>query len=422
MLQVLYKLKTAKVFDRNRSKEDKGSTEVADEDPFAIQIMAWCPESRMLCVAGVSANVIIYRFSKLEVTTEVVQLLEVRMQYELNETESPDGGGGEQTSAHPTPGASPQTSGPPSHPSTSSNNSDGGNIPCLKVRSTPLKQSPGYQVDLVVQSVWVSGEPPQQITSLALNSSYGLVVFGNSNGLAVVDYIQKMVVLNLGTVELYGSNDPYQRQPRSPRKTRQPSGGLCDINEYSATSEDRCKSPTSDHRDNSFSRSRSSSVTSIDKEAREAINSFYFCETFARKGDCSLTPCLYVGTSLGTVLVLALTLPSAGEQRQLQPVIISPTGILVRLKGSIMRMSFLGSAGSLLPSAFEPCSQELNESQFAVVCSEKQAKVLSLPSQTCIYKHSITETSFILRADVVQMNQGVCVACFCANGHIMTLR
>lgn len=74
MLQVLYKLKTAKVFDRNRSREDKGTNEVSDEDPFAIQIMAWCPESRMLCVAGVSANVIIYRFSKLEVTTEVVQV------------------------------------------------------------------------------------------------------------------------------------------------------------------------------------------------------------------------------------------------------------------------------------------------------------------------------------------------------------
>lgn len=74
MLQVLYKLKTAKVFDRNRSKEDKGSMEVSDEDPFAIQIMAWCPESRMLCVAGVSANILIYRFSKLEVMTEVVQV------------------------------------------------------------------------------------------------------------------------------------------------------------------------------------------------------------------------------------------------------------------------------------------------------------------------------------------------------------
>lgn len=81
-----------------------------------------------------------------------------------------------------------------------------------------------------------------------------------------------------------------------------------------------------DHRDTSFSRSRSSSVTSIDKEAREAISCFHFSDTYARKADCALTPCLYVGTSLGTVLALAIVLPPAGEQRQLQPVIVSPTG------------------------------------------------------------------------------------------------
>nr|XP_023855929.1 syntaxin-binding protein 5-like isoform X4 [Salvelinus alpinus] len=485
MLQVLYKLKTAKVFEKSRNnKEDKQNTEIVDEDPFAIQIMAWCPESRMLCVAGVSANLIIYRFSKQEITTEVVQLLEVRLQYEVNDMESPPEGGGGGDRDLPTPGTaspSPQTTGPPTHPSTSSNSSDGvrDNVPCLKVRSTPLKQSSGYQVELVVQLVWVSGEPPQQITSLALNSSYGLIVFGNSNGLAVVDYLQKTVLLNLGTVELYGSNDPYQRQARSPRKTRQPAGGLCDINEGSA-SEDRCKSPTSakmsrklslptelkpdlvllsvcpprganplDHRDNSFSRSRSSSVTSIDKEAREAITSFHFCETFARKGDSAITPCLYVGTSLGTVLAVALNLPPAGEQRLLQPVIVLPSGTLARLKGSILRMAFLDNTGTFLPPAFETwyepnaagadseerdkarkrrpvsvspsTSQELQESQYAVVCSEKQAKVIALPSQNCIFKHSITETSFVLRADVVQMNIGNCVACFCANGHIMTL-
>lgn len=51
------------------------------------------------------------------------------------------------------------------------------------------------------------------------------VVFGNSNGLAVVDYLQKTLLLNMGTSELYSPSDPYQRQPRSPRKTRQPSGG-----------------------------------------------------------------------------------------------------------------------------------------------------------------------------------------------------
>jgi len=74
MLQVLYKLKTAKVFEKARCKEEKPSSEIVDEDPFAIQLMSWCPESRMLCVAGVSAHVIIYRFSKQEITTEVVQV------------------------------------------------------------------------------------------------------------------------------------------------------------------------------------------------------------------------------------------------------------------------------------------------------------------------------------------------------------
>ncbi|TRY98161.1 hypothetical protein DNTS_008608 [Danionella cerebrum] len=495
MLQVLYKLKTAKVFEKARCKEEKPNSDGVDEDPFAIQLISWCPESRMLCVAGVSAHIIIYRFSKQEITTEVVQLLEVRLQQEINDLESPDAGG-DQTPAPPTPGTSPspQTAVPQTHTSSSSHNSSDGmreNIPCLKVRSSPLKQCPGYQVELVVQLVWVSGEPPQPISSLAINSSYGLVVFGNGNGLAVVDYLQKTVLLNLGTVELYGSNDPYQRQPRSPRKSRQPSGGLCDINEGSATSEDRCKSPTSakmsrklslptelkpdlvgalpfvfflstvllsvcpprgsiplDNRDNSFSRSRSSSVTSIDKETREAITSFYFCETYTRKADGGLTPSLWVGTSLGTVLAISLNMPPAGEQRLLQPVIVSPCGTLIRLKGSVLRMAFLDSTGSLLPSASEPwyepnaptngeerdkvrkrrpvsvspsSSQELNENQYAVVCSEKQAKVIVLPSQTCVFKHNITETSFVLRADVVQMNTGICVACFCANGHIMTL-
>lgn len=462
-LQMLYKLKTAKVFEKSRNKEDKPSTDIVDEDPYAIQMISWCPESRILCVAGVSAHVIIYRFSKQEVTTDVIPMLEVRLLYEINDLESPD------IEQVPTPSGGPNSQ--PivlqSHPSTSSSSSDGirDNVPCLRVRSTPLKQSAGYQVELVTQLVWVSGEPPQQITSLAVNSSYGLVVFGNCNGIAMVDYIQKTVLLNLGTIELYGSNDPYQRQPRSPRKTRQPSGaGLCDINESPTASEDRCKSPTSakmsrklslptelkpelDVRDNSFSRSRSSSVTSIDKESREAISALHFCETFTRKPDISTSPCLWVGTTLGTVLVIVLNLPPGRDQRVLQPVIVSPSGTILRLKGAILRMAFLDSLGVIIPPAYESwrepnapeekddkerlkkrrpvsvspsSSQEISENQYAVICSEKQAKVISLPSQNCIYKHNITETSFVLRGDIVSMSNSTCLACFCANGHIMT--
>ncbi|XP_040916074.1 syntaxin-binding protein 5 isoform X5 [Toxotes jaculatrix] len=464
MLQVLYKLKTAKVFERARGKEEKPSTDIVDEDPFAIQTLSWCPESRMLCVAGVSAHVIVYRFSKQEITTEEVQLLEVRMQCEFSDVDSPDPGG-DQTPTLPTSGASssPQETEPPTQPSTSSNTSDGprDNIPCLQVRSSPLKQSPGYQVELVIQLVWVSGEPPQQITSLAINSSYGLVVFGNSNGLAVVDYLQKTVLLNMGTSELYSPSDPYQRQPRSPRKARQPSGALCDSNDGSNTSEDRCKSPTSarmsrkisssseqkpdqDAKDNSFTRSRSSSVTSIERESREAISSFHFCESFPRKTDSLVSPCLLVGTTQGSVMMVALSLPPGGDQRLQQPVGISSCGTLVRLKGGILTMALLDSTGTLLPPSYEPwydpnasdeekeksrrrrpasppSSQEGQDSQFAVLCSEKQAKVVAMPSQTRIYKHNITETSFVLRADVVQMAGANCITIFCANGHIMTL-
>ncbi|XP_075718982.1 syntaxin-binding protein 5 isoform X4 [Rhinoderma darwinii] len=462
-LQMLYKLKTAKVFEKSRNKEDKPSTDIVDEDPYAIQMISWCPESRILCVAGVSAHVIIYRFSKQDVTTDVIPMLEVRLLYEINDLESPD------IEQVPTPsgGPNPQPIVLQSHPSTSSSSSDGirDNVPCLRVKSTPLKQSAGYQAELVIQLVWVSGEPPQQITSLAVNSAYGLVVFGNCNGIAMVDYIQKTVLLNLGTIELYGSNDPYQRQPRSPRKTRQPSGaGLCDINESPTASEDRCKSPTSakmsrklslptelkpelDVRDNSFSRSRSSSVTSIDKESREAISALHFCETFTRKPDTSTSPCLWVGTTLGTVLVIVLNLPPGRDQRLVQPVIVSPSGTILRLKGAILRMAFLDSLGAIIPPANEAwrepnapedkddkerlkkrrpvsvspsSSQEISENQYAVICSEKQAKVISLPSQNCIYKHNITETSFVLRGDIVSMSNSTCLACFCANGHIMT--
>uniref|UniRef100_A0A673BNW9 Syntaxin-binding protein 5-like n=1 Tax=Sphaeramia orbicularis TaxID=375764 RepID=A0A673BNW9_9TELE len=443
MLQVLYKLKTAKVFERARGKEEKGGTDIVEEDPFAIQTLSWCPESRMLCVAGVSAHIIIYRFSKQEVNTDVVQLLEVRMQCEFSDVDSPDPGG-EQTPTLPTSGASssPQESEPPTQPSTGSNSSDGprDNIPCLQVRSSTLKQSPGYQVELVIQLVWVSGEPPQQITSLAINSSYGLVVFGNSNGLAVVDYLQKTLLFNMGTSELYSPSEPYQRQPHSPRKARQPSGARMS-RKISSSSEQK---PDLDAKDNSFSRSRSSSVTSIDRESREAISSFHFCESFPRKADGLMNPSLLVGTTQGSVMMVALSLPPTGDQRLQQPVGISSCGTLVRLKGGILTMALLDAAGTLLPPSYEqwydpnasdeekeknrrrrpaspPSSQEGQDSQYAVLCSEKQAKVVAMPSQTRVYKHNITETSFVLRADVVLMAGANCIACFCANGHIMTL-
>ncbi|XP_062906713.1 syntaxin-binding protein 5-like isoform X3 [Mobula hypostoma] len=550
-LQVLYKLKTSKVFDKQKVKDGKQTAEIVEEDPYAIQMISWCPESRIFCVAGISAHVIVYRFSKHEVTAEIMAL-ELRLQYEIEDIVTP-----EPESVQPFTDTSSQLSSSKSPALSGSANAlapEGvrDSIPCLKVKTRPVKMAPGYQADLVIQLVWIDGEPPQQITSLAVSSAYGLVTFGNCNGLAVVDFMQKTILLSMGTIELYGTSDPFQRHLKSPRKSKQLTAGLTELADSPGSLEvERCKSPTSgrvkgprklslptdlktdlgsvkgscfegrtavsknsvkafektrtifeDHingvctsptsqpcntgkrlsivdssklnrrgpgrppfrkvqsaacmeislplthteesKENTFNRSRSSSVSSIDKESKEAITALYFMESFSRKMDTTLSPCLWVGTSLGTVLVISLNLPPE-EQRYSEPLMVSPSGTVFMLKGAILTFSSLDSVGGLIHPPYEvwrdlnsedkddkgrrrklvkfspSSSQEMADHQYVVLCSEKQAKLYSLPSQCCLYVHNITETSFVLRADVVTMCNSICLACFCANGHIMTL-
>lgn len=41
--------------------------------------------------------------------------------------------------------------------------------------------------------------------------------------------------------------------------------------------------------------------------------------------------------------------------------------------------------------------------QFIVITSEKQCRTIALPSQNCVYRLQITETDFVVRAEVVSM-------------------
>ncbi len=59
-LQILYKLKTAKLFDGSKCR---GSESL--EFPYAVQLMYFCVESRLLCIAG-SGYIVLFRFSKQE--------------------------------------------------------------------------------------------------------------------------------------------------------------------------------------------------------------------------------------------------------------------------------------------------------------------------------------------------------------------
>uniref|UniRef100_A0A673XR99 Syntaxin-binding protein 5-like n=1 Tax=Salmo trutta TaxID=8032 RepID=A0A673XR99_SALTR len=520
-LQMLYKLKTSKVFEKPKAGEGRAG-ELVEEDPYAVQMVSWCPHSRLFCVVGISAHVILYRFSKHDANTQIMSL-EVRLQFDSEDVISPSEAENNPCFSDPS-SHSPQ---PPGSPGSGTQDS----LPCLKVKNRPVRMPPGYQAELVVQLQWVDGEPPQQITSLDINSAYGLLAFGNCNGLTVVDFLQKTILMCMGTLDLYGAADPYQRLTRSPRKNRQSTSDFCmrGLSHFYSDSKkrirtsyqsltelsdnqvsmdmERSKSPTSDHvnghctsptsqpcsvgkpritgvpegprltrrgpgrppfrkaqsaacmeislpvsshteesRENSFSRSRSSSVSSIDRDTKESVTTLQFGESYGRKGDALPTACLWVGTSLGVVLLLPISIPTEEEERMEEPITMGPSGTVLMLKGSVLRFAFLDCGGALIQSPYEvwrdpngpedpdrprrrklvnfspSSSQEAcSDGHLAVVCSEKQAKVILMPTQAVLFTHNITESSFLLRADVVSVCNSVCLACFCANGHIMTL-
>ncbi|XP_023243145.1 syntaxin-binding protein 5-like [Centruroides sculpturatus] len=66
-------------------------------------------------------------------------------------------------------------------------------------------------------------------------------------------------------------------------------------------------------------------------------------------------------------------------------------------------------------------SSEIRDSQFIVMTSEKEARVLAVPSQTYLYKSNLTETSFVVRAEVISIKGtgNVCLAAYIGNGNIV---
>ncbi|XP_066589004.1 syntaxin-binding protein 5 isoform X4 [Prorops nasuta] len=210
-LQVLYKLKTAKLFEKNKARSID-----SDEDPLAIQFIFLCPESRKLAIAGSGRHVVLFKFKKVESMSEVVTL---------------------EISLAPDPVKDSETS--PDHdasliPGVEKSTTDTSH--CLKVKTGAQKRAAGFQAALICLTVANNGEQPENITALSLNSSYGLLAYGNESGLAIVDIVRKATLLVLHTADLGGNTDPYQRVLRSPKRQ----------DELKKESEDKARSPSTD--------------------------------------------------------------------------------------------------------------------------------------------------------------------------------
>ncbi|XP_076162111.1 syntaxin-binding protein tomosyn isoform X12 [Ptiloglossa arizonensis] len=446
-LQVLYKLKTAKLFEKGRTRSID-----SEEDPLAIQLIFLCPESRKLAIAGSGRHVVLFKFKKLESMSEVVTL-------EVSLTADP-GKEVESSSDHDSPAGN--TSGSSETKNTEANQP-------LKVKGGLQKRAAGFQATLICLTVAASGEQPENITALSLNSSYGLMAYGNESGLVIIDIVQKISLVVLNTADIGGSTDPCQRALRSPKrqddlkrenedKARSPStdqmNGMCmlPVTRRSTVVVGGSGCGEKDKYDSSFQRSRSSSMSSLENITTETISCLTFADSYTKKSDTSPVPTLWIGTSLGSIQTVIFNTPVRGE-RHVHPAVVSTcSGSTFKLKGCILLMSFLDCNGALIPYSYESWKDEsvegkdrnksqgkctnsrgspsmntqtntgdgFEDRQFVVLASEKQARVLALPSQNCLYRQQLAETHIVIKAEITSIKDNVCLVCYVSNGHITT--
>ncbi|XP_047348852.1 syntaxin-binding protein 5 isoform X7 [Vespa velutina] len=204
--------------------------------------------------------------------------------------------------------------------------------------------------------------------------------------------------------------------------------------------------------DGSFQRSRSSSMSSLENITTETISCLTFADSYTKKSDTSTLPTLWVGTSLGSIQTIVFNPPVPGERHSYPVVVSTCNGSTFKLKGCILSMSFLDCNGALIPYSFESwrdenvdagkernknqgkCNSRLSPSlnaqvttgdgfedrQFVVLTSEKQARVVALPSQDCVYRQQLAETHIVIKAEVTTLKDNVCLVCYVSNGHVST--
>ncbi|UJR23337.1 hypothetical protein I4U23_026351 [Adineta vaga] len=201
---------------------------------------------------------------------------------------------------------------------------------------------------------------------------------------------------------------------------------------------------------------RSSSNSSMDNIiTNESVSTIQFSESYTYKNDYTLSPSVWLGTSTGCVIVINLNITY--EPRNISVV---PSGSVFRLCGRLLHISFLDQKGMIIACPSEKWdtkktktnrptdgfvqSPDLNSSmtlsstssvpssvtntsnntQYAVFCSSKQARVVSLPSQVCLSKQKIYDTIGtsavnVLRAAVVKISGAPCLTCYLSGGRIL---
>ena len=225
---------------------------------------------------------------------------------------------------------------------------------CVAYHTKSTSRVPSFERRGLIQCS-VSWHPTNQLIP-------SISITHNGSGLVIVDIVQNVCLINMGTADIYGSVDPFQRMPKSPRPGEGASPDFIqrvDLSNYSQCGSDKgnhennekdkliptskdmsrvLRSPNpggrsglhktgSSAEESSVSKSLSSSVNSLDQViSSEGVSCVEFVDTFATKNDYALNACAMVGTTLGSIVMIIISLPDRGDPRTSEPVVVSPSG------------------------------------------------------------------------------------------------
>jgi len=470
MLIPCHKVSIARLFDRTMSRQSSTTSNLSKtssvehyDDPFAVQHLCFCPYSRLLSVVTTSFLVITFQFSNKENIIETPRL-EINFSIET----------GIECNDSPTELLSNSFNDQSNLTKSSSDNR-------LAVSSAPVSYHPpfrsvgvkwpiGFQPSLICKQV--ANEPMPNIISLAQSSSYGLIAFGNSIGVAVVDYVRHCTVMVCMTDELGVQGEWTElsipaavKTPLHQTKSNPLSPNLSESRDlFNGDISDRKKFHTDrrkgDHRNSKIDRKEEHSklgkrtslhstsswngkdtedgqtLSPIVAPAAGSIQALMFGSTYTRKNGGVQCPSLWVGTSLGTVALVALSVPTQ-EQRLSQPVLSNCTGTVLNHNHCVLDITLMDRCGNIVMPPFNfwrgkdsanpdanrtnisNLNVETNAKQHVAVTTEKQIKVRTLPTFKTLHAvEPVVGDHFIVKAEVMIVEGGNCISCLNTDGHI----
>uniref|UniRef100_A0A7I4KK62 LLGL domain-containing protein n=1 Tax=Brugia malayi TaxID=6279 RepID=A0A7I4KK62_BRUMA len=368
-LQILYKLKSGRHFERNDGLE-------SHEASHAVTMIELCLDSRLLLVAAQSGQLTLFRFVKTENAHEITVI-------NIPSTFSFLSGNVESNKTSPKRELRRQgtaISVESNSTDTSEGSTNDGYFP-LKVKGGVLRRLAGYQPDLVCMVPWRNASQPETITAVALNSAYGIIALGTSSSLTLIDLVQYIIICSWSLADLYmqqhstpillsqnSNSSQYdygmdtRRSMDSPPIIVNSKSMLRGNAENSRLRSDRrpqlLKSQSIIDSGCEINDSTITKRTSVDESPSstnkmffsESVTSLTFIQSFVKKRDPRAHLCLWVGTSASTCIIYHLLLPT---DRQNSTVSVAHSGSIVQTRGRMLYTTLMDRNFCLLEGAAE---------------------------------------------------------------------